>query len=129
MTTPISRSTKTRLEAAIDRLTGMKHRPTAIFSTFDDVAERIFLRLMRSGVSVPEDISLVSFGGAVRIGPMQQQLTAVTVDEMNLGKLAASLLHDMRSGKRPIESDDRIEIPLAMSRGARWVRRGIEKRK
>ena len=55
---------ETRLEAAIDRLTGMKHRPTAIFSTFDDVAERIFLRLMRSGVSVPEDISLVSFGGA-----------------------------------------------------------------
>ena len=48
---------------------------------------------------------------------MQQQLTAVTVDEMNLGKLAATLLHDMRSGKRPIESDERIEIPLAMSPG------------
>ncbi len=62
-------------------------------------------------------MSLVSFGGATRIGPMQQQLTAVTVDETKLGQHAATLLNDMRSGKRQIESEERIEIPLGISDG------------
>ena len=48
---------------------------------------------------------------------MQQQLTAITVDETKIGHLAANLLNDMRGGKKPIESEDRIEIPLGISEG------------
>src|SRR5688500_7168510 len=92
-------------------------RPTAIFTGFDATAELIFLQLMRHGLTVPDDISLVSFGGATRLGPMQHRLTAVTVDEAMFGRLAAKLLDEMRSGKRAIDSSERIEISLGFSEG------------
>lgn len=108
---------ESRMEVTIDRFVTRDARPTAIFATFDDVAEHIYLNLTRRNIKVPDDISLVSFGGTTRIGPMQQLLTAVTVDELSLGKHAAEVLDDMRRGKRPIEADDRTEIPLAISDG------------
>ena len=92
-------------------------RPTAIFTGFDATAELIFLQLMRHGLSVPDDMSLVSFGGATRLGAMQHRLTCVTVDEAMIGRLAAKLLDEMRSGKRMIESHERIEIDLGFSEG------------
>jgi DNA-binding LacI/PurR family transcriptional regulator len=72
---------------------------------------------MRRGFSVPGDISLVSFGGATRLGPMQHRLAAVTVDEAMVGRLAADLLVEMRTGRRPIESDERIELELGFHAG------------
>ena len=92
-------------------------RPTAIFTGFDQTAELIFLQLMRRSVLVPVDISLISFGGAARLGPMQHRLTAVTVDENSIGRLAADLLAQMRTGRRSIESDERIEIELGFHTG------------
>ena len=38
---------------------------TAIFTTFDSVAELIYLLLMSLAVRVPEDVALVSFGGTL----------------------------------------------------------------
>jgi DNA-binding LacI/PurR family transcriptional regulator len=108
---------ESRMEKAIDDLVSRKRPPTAIFVTFDDVAELIYLHLIRRSIRVPDDVSLISFGGITRLGAMQQMMTAVTVDEMQLGKYAAELLEEMRRGKRPIEADDRREIPLAISKG------------
>ncbi len=106
-----------RVDDAVARLIALPDRPTALFATFDDVAELIFLQLMRRGVSVPRDVSLVSFGGASRAGAMQQRLTAVTVDEAALGRLAVDVLWQIRQGQKPIESDERKEVPLTLSEG------------
>lgn len=107
------------MDNAIGKLIGLPagKRPTALFTGFDATAELIYLQLLRRGVSVPDDISIVSFGGATRLGPMQHQLTAVTVDEVMIGRRAAKLLDEMRAGRRPIASDERIEIPLGFSEG------------
>ena len=48
---------------------------------------------------------------------MQNQLTAVTVDETMIGRLAADLLHEMRTGRRSVDSDERIEIALGFHEG------------
>jgi GntR family transcriptional regulator, arabinose operon transcriptional repressor len=92
-------------------------RPTALFTGFDATGELMYLQLMRRGVSVPADVSIVSFGGATRLGPLQNQLTAVTVDETTIGRFAADLLDEMRSGRRRIDSDERIEIALGFHEG------------
>lgn len=107
------------MDAALGELTSRpaSERPTAIFTGFDGVAELIYLQLMRRGLSVPGDISLVSFGGATRLGPIQHRLAAVTVDEAMVGRLAADLLAEMRSGRRAIESDERIELDLGFHQG------------
>lgn len=111
-----------RMNEAITKLMDEGTRPSAIFATFDDVAELIFLQLMRHGISVPRDVSLLSFGGASRLGAMQQRLTAVTVDEAEVGRLAVDLLWQMRQGRKPVESDDRIEVSLGMSDGQTLAR-------
>jgi DNA-binding LacI/PurR family transcriptional regulator len=72
---------------------------------------------MRRGLSVPDDISLVSFGGATRLGPMQHRLTAVTADESLVGRTAANLLNEMRLGRRLIELDEAFEISLGFHEG------------
>jgi LacI family transcriptional regulator len=107
------------MDAALGNLTSPApdERPTAIFTGFDAVAELIYLLLMRRGIAVPDDISLVSFGGATRLGPMQHRLTAVTVDEAMVGRTAAELLSEMRSGRRLIEFDERFEIALGFHEG------------
>jgi len=107
------------MDAALGDLMGRppEQRPTAIFTGFDAVAELIYLQLMRRGMSVPDDVSLVSFGGATRLGPMQHRLAAVTVDEAAVGRLAADLLSEMRSGRRLIEHDERFEIELGFHEG------------
>ena len=112
-----------RYERLVDQAIGglidrpADRRPTAIFTGFDATAELIFLHLMRRGVSVPGDVSLISFGGATRLGPMQHRLTAVTVDEAMIGRLAAQLLDEMRSGRRPIDADEQIGIDLGFHEG------------
>ena len=91
--------------------------PTAIFTTFDSLAEMVYLMLPRLGLRVPEDVSLLGFGGASRDGAFLRRLTSVVVDEVATGRLAVSLLHEMRSGNRPIDDSTEIVLDLALSEG------------
>lgn len=90
---------------------------TAIFATFDSIAELIYLLLTRLGVRVPDDVSLVGFGGAVRQGAIQHLLTSITVDEIQIGREAAELLHRMRRGELPLEADIVHVMPISLSDG------------
>ena len=112
-----------RYEKQLDQTLGtlMKRpeadRPTAIFTGFDGVAEAIYLHLMRMGVDVPGEMSLLSFGGAKRLSAIQYRLSAVTADEAGVGQRAAELLHEMRIGKREIDREERFEIQLGFYEG------------
>jgi len=92
-------------------------RPTAIYCAFDSQAEVAYLVLNRLGLKVPEDVSLVSFGGAWREGAITRRLTSVTVDEEELGRNAVQLLHEMRIRERPLDDGAEILLPLSLSDG------------
>ncbi len=92
-------------------------RPTAIFATFDSLAEMIYLLLPRLGLRVPEDVSLIGFGGAWREGALTKRLTSVVVDEIATGKKAVALLHEMRCGERPIDDNEEFVLGLDLSEG------------
>ncbi len=102
---------------ALTRICRRPDRPTAIMSSFDNLAELLFLQLGRLGLRVPQDISLMGFGGSDRRGPIQRQLTSVAVDEAQVGHRAVELLDEIRSGKRPITDNKKIMIPLVMTDG------------
>jgi len=107
-------------EAVLEALQRMFHsadRPTGIMASFDSMAELIYLLLGRLGLRVPEDVSLVSFGGAWREGAVRQQLTSVIVDETLIGRRAVELLHEMRSGDRPLDDNQQITMPLSLAAG------------
>jgi len=91
--------------------------PTAIFCAFDSEAELIYLLLQRMGVNVPEDVSLVGFGGTWREGALARRLTSVVVDEEELGRKALALLEEMRWRRRALDDMTEILMPLALSGG------------
>ncbi len=92
-------------------------RPTAIVTTWDPVAEVIYFMLGDMGLRVPEDISLLGSGGTWRPGATIQRLTSTVVDEAELGRHAVNLLREMQSGRRPLDSDEVILMPVTLSDG------------
>ena len=105
------------IEDALKRMLDARDRPTGIMSTFDSMGEMVYVLLGRMGVKMPDDVSLVSFGGAQRRGAMQQQLSAVTVDGHEIGRRAAELLAEVCDGRRPLEDDEDIVRPLGFHDG------------
>jgi GntR family transcriptional regulator of arabinose operon len=105
------------VEKKIRQVMDGKNPPTAIMVSFDSTAESLYLQLGHLGIRVPEDLSIVSFGGTWREGAITSRLTAVTVDEARLGLEAARLLHEMRQGSRPIDDEEIIVMPVGFSEG------------
>ncbi len=105
------------VERALVKMLELPERPTVIYTTFDTEAELVYLILSRLGVSVPDEISVVGFGGVQRDRPLLQQLTSITVDEAAIGATAAEFLNEMRTGKRNIENGETVSMPLSISNG------------
>lgn len=111
------REREQEISQVLDALWSNDSPPTAIFFSSDALAEIAHMLLIRRGLSVPKDISLVGFGGSRRHGALPRQLTSVTVDEIQLGREAIRLLDRMRHGETPIDSDESHDMPLGLSDG------------
>lgn len=105
------------LKVNLEQILRAKNRPTAIFCPFDSEAESVYLLLNQMGIKVPNDISLISFGGTWREGALIRRLSAVTVDEEELGQHAARLLDQMRRRERPLNDATEIVMPLSWASG------------
>ena len=105
------------LNTNLHRVLQSEAPPTVIFCTFDSEAEMVYLLLNQMGVKVPEEISLISFGGTWRDGALARRLSAVTVDEEELGRNAARLLDEMRRREKPLNDATEIIMPLSWSQG------------
>lgn len=105
-------------EGKLERLCLQPNRPTVMFTAFDPLAEMIYLLLRRFRLSIPEDISLVGFGGVKREGAVVRRLSSVIVDQAATAAKAVALLDEMKSGTRPINSgDETFDLPFSMGRG------------
>ncbi|MBN2290948.1 MAG: substrate-binding domain-containing protein, partial [Pirellulales bacterium] len=102
---------------SLQRMIGEPNPPTAIMCHFDDLAEMIYFQLDRLDLRVPEDISLIGFGGTWRRGALARRLTSVVVDEAELGSRAANLLNEMRCGLRNMDDSEEFVMPLGLHEG------------
>ena len=91
--------------------------PTAIFASFDPLAEMLYMLLPRLGLRVPEDVSLLGFGSTWREGVLSRRLTSVVVDEIATGHKAVELLSEMRRGERAIDDNEEFVLELGLSDG------------
>jgi LacI family transcriptional regulator len=105
------------LEELLRRLLSQPNRPTALYAGEDTIAEHLFLVAHRLGLRIPNDLSIVCFGGAHREGAILKRLTAITIDEVAAGKQAVALLQEMQSGRRKIKDGAIFRLPLALSAG------------
>ena len=104
-------------EGLIRTLLESKDRPSAIFCSDDNEAERVYWVAHLMGISVPGELSIIGFGGKRREGVFRKQLASVMVDEFEIGSKAASLLCQMRSGEKPIDSNDSYLMDLELNDG------------
>ncbi len=113
------RDIRKNIREAISRMWSLPsdQRPTAIYASYDLLAQEIYITLIEMGLRIPEDISLVSEGGEHPKGAITERLSCVTLCESRSGELAVDLLIQMRKGTRPINSDERFVIPLSISEG------------
>lgn len=93
------------------------HRPTAIIDPWDSDMEACYFALTRAGIEAPQQISLVSFGGASRRNPLAMRLTAITVNELQTAQLTAKLLDEMLRGERSITDSNIFPVPLGIHTG------------
>jgi GntR family transcriptional regulator of arabinose operon len=105
------------LLAHLERICLRPDPPSVIFTTFDPLAESIYLLLRQLQLRVPEDISLVSFGDARREGAIIQRLSSVVIDQTATARQAARLLDEMGRGSREITNNEAIELPVSMGNG------------
>jgi LacI family transcriptional regulator len=102
------------IEASIDRAMqriqalAPDQRPTAVFATNDIIAEGVYMRLMRDGVRVPDQMSLVSFGGQQRVSTVAARLAAIVVDEQWIGRTAVELLEQASRPRGSEEPSERV---------------------
>ncbi len=105
------------LMPVLEKMCSGRNRPTGLVMSFDSEAEVAYLLLKELGLRVPEDISLVSFGGACRDGAVLHRLSAVVVDEYALGQRAGQLLYEMRTGQRSLDDRETVLFPLSLYAG------------
>jgi DNA-binding LacI/PurR family transcriptional regulator len=115
--TSTSERAREALQQAVASLLQEANRPTAVFCGNVTDAEQVYLQATSLGYSVPRDLSIVSFGSTWRGHGLAQRISGPVVDEHQLGARAAQVLHEMREGRRPLDSDERIEFPVTMYRG------------
>ncbi|HBG28235.1 MAG: hypothetical protein A2Y10_12870 [Planctomycetes bacterium GWF2_41_51] len=98
-------------------LLGAKDRPTAVFCNDDTEAERVYWIANKIGMKVPQDLSIIGFGNNLRDTIFRKNLTSVVVDEYSLGKKAALILHETRTGKLPMHNNQSFIMDLNIHSG------------
>lgn len=101
----------------LERMMSSRNRPSAIMASFDTEAELLYVLLGRMGIEIPDQLSLISFGGVYRENAIMRRLAAVVVNEEQLGHRATELLEEIRRGDRAIDNTEECLMPLARSEG------------
>ena len=75
-----------------EKLLGRKDRPTAVVASDDILAVALEQACIRQGLSIPGDLSVVSFNNSLFARMTSPQLTSIDVNSHQLGIEAASQL-------------------------------------
>lgn len=103
--------------AALEQMMSLPERPTALVTSFLDFDQVLHSHLVKMGLRIPDEISLVTIGNSRRPGYVSPRPTMVGIDAVALGRRAAEVLNEMRLGQRPIDDNERISMPLEFIEG------------
>ncbi len=92
-------------------------RPDAVFCGSLPDAEQVYLTAQSMGWRIPGELSLVCFSGTWRRGALAERMTCVAVDEQGIGARAAEILHEIRTGSRPLDDAERVVFDLELLEG------------
>lgn len=76
------------------------HTPTAIICATDKIAVGAFKAIKNNNKKVPEDISLIGFGGYDTSTLISPSLTTIQFNNKNMGKMAADAIIKLMNGEK-----------------------------
>jgi LacI family transcriptional regulator len=115
--TSFSEHARDTIHKAVVELLGRRDRPTAMFCGNVTDGEQVYLQATAAGISVPGDLSIMTFGGPRRGHGLSQRISGPVVDGQALGARAAQLLEEMQRGERALDNDERMEFPVTLYGG------------
>ena len=80
---------------AVQDLLALKRRPTALFVTNFEMTLGAMLALQRSGIRIPEDLSVIGFDKLELFGEIFPDLTLIRQPQLSIGREAANLMLDL----------------------------------
>ncbi|MCA0394409.1 MAG: LacI family DNA-binding transcriptional regulator [Proteobacteria bacterium] len=89
--------------AAAEKLLAAKKRPTAVFCENDEMAAGVYRVALRTGIQIPQQLSVVGYDDSPLASRLWPPLTSVRRDTRDTGRIAAAML---------LQSDD---APRAMA--------------
>jgi LacI family transcriptional regulator len=90
----------------------MEPRPTAIACSADREAFELMAELQKSGVKVPEDVSVTGFDNTTFASLANPALTSVEIYARDIGRVAANyLLNEMQQAQMPV----RLVLPTRLA--------------
>lgn len=100
---------------AARRILAMEDRPTAVFCSADMVAFGLIAGLMKAGVRVPDDVSVVGFDDIEMSEFYIPSLTTIRQDRHRMGRRAAEvLLSSLRQRGSRAGGEERIPVDLVV---------------
>lgn len=84
--------------SAVDKLLALNDPPTALLCISDPIAYIAYDRLIKKGIKVPKDISIMGFDdlpSTFYVAPYLPEISTVHVDVENLGRTAVKVLLDV----------------------------------
>ncbi|HEX7083756.1 MAG TPA: LacI family DNA-binding transcriptional regulator [Gaiellaceae bacterium] len=103
--------------AAMERLLALAQPPTAVVTSGDTLALGAMSACRAAGLRLPEDMALVSFDDPAFGDLLDPPVTALRRNDVEMGRLAASLLLTALDGPRPPEPTEvRLPVELVVRR-------------
>lgn len=121
----VSYSTEEKRDKPVRRLLDMMRSgepPTAIVCYNDELAVGLLDALRSAGLSVPDDLSMVSFDDSPLATATEVKLTGIRHPKADMGRRAAELLVSMIESGQPLPEDDIVFPPeLVVRRSTKKV--------
>lgn len=99
---------------AMDALMSLESRPTAIVCSSDYLAMHILTHCKRSGVAVPQDLSICGYDDIGEAASIEPALTTVRHPRREQGQYAIELLQSLVEGEAPDATDCVLEPTLVV---------------
>ncbi len=99
-------------QTVVERLTAAGDRPTAVIGISDHLALKLYRPLLRAGLRIPEDVSLVGFGSNVWAPDIYPSLSLSEPDSAEHARIAFSVL--VEKIEDPATPDRHIVIPQTL---------------
>lgn len=98
---------------AAEAFLDLQTRPTGIYAASDEMAIAFMKRVRRSGVRVPEDVSVIGFDGIAFSHYCEPTLTTFEQPRLEMGRIGANILLEMMNHPaKPQPEWTRMPVPL-----------------